>query len=252
MFARFANLTRYAADGTAPGSPAVGAAPATGTPAPGPDVAALVAEAVRSQVSPLLEKLTAKDAEIAQYKASLDAKDKDAAGAVAAKATAEEQIKALTSRFNETASASALHAAAGRFNFVNGDAREAAVALFKAKHKVEARDSGEVEASVGGKTEALGAAFEAFAKSPAVSLLIAASAQPGAGATTPSAPAGAPKSVKEMTDAEFDAGLAAGIFRGKFTNSNREPESVIQSKPQYFAKRREELIGAALRKAKPA
>ena len=141
MFARFTNLTRYAADGTVPGSPAAGAAPATGTPAPGPDVAALVAEAVRSQVSPLLEKLTAKDAEIAAIKASLDAKDKDAAGAVAAKATAEEQIKALTSRFNETASASALHAAAGRFNFVNGDAREAAVALFKAKHKVEVRDS---------------------------------------------------------------------------------------------------------------
>jgi len=234
MFRRF-----HAPEGTAPGQPA----PAPAAAPAAPDIAALVAEAVKAQVGPLLEKVSALEGEKAQAAAALAKAEAEKAGTVAAKASAEEQIAQLRKQFGEEKSRSTLGLAVDRYQYASPMHREAALTNFRALCPISVNDAGEVVAVMGGKPKSVPAAFdEWFAASGAI--YKAAAAQPGPGQPQPaSVENGAPrKSFREMTDAEFAAARAQGV-KGTLTQGHGAPIVELKTAVNPYAAKRAQLMG---------
>lgn len=250
----FRNWKTYMADTGAQGAPPVPAsAPATTTTGAGTapaasqiDMAKLVAEAVKAQVSPLLEQLNAAKTEAANERSAREKSEQEKATSVAKVATAEEQVKALRDQFHRAQSESTVHAAMDRFQYVSPEAKGLALTGFQAAFKVEVRDNGEIVATAGGKSQPVEAAYgEWFGKHGGP--LKAAAAQPGPGAPPPAGAEGGTqrKSIKEMTREEFSDFRRKGVTL-KLTNDARSPSVTFKDRSiPRVVERREALLAGA-------
>lgn len=233
-------FVRFNAPEAAPGQPAAGAAPA---PAPKEGAAPLppaMEAAVKAMLAPVLQRAEAAEKALADERAKAEKAEADKATEAAAKLSVEEQLKRFQAQFNAEKTKTAISAAADRFQYTSPTAKEHAVAVFKSQATIEARENGDVVATIGGKTQPVATAFEGwFAQNG--SIYKAAAAQPGAGAPQASMPDGSPKRVKDLSDAEFKAVLAQGV-RGKLTNDAKAPTVLIQKKENPYGGRRDTIL----------
>lgn len=245
----FLSFSSPADGGGAPPAPAPSAPPSAGAPAPAPapaaggqDLAALVAEAVKSQIAPLNEKIAALETERATATAALAKAEAEKAGSAAKAATAEEQIASLRRKFGESQASNSLTQAADRYQYASPLHREQALTSFRAECQVRALESGDPIATIAGKDKAVPAAFDEWFAAKG-SIYKAAAAQPGPGQPAPAAAEGAQprKAFKDMTDEEFAAARAGGI-RGTLTNDRGAPVIEVKTAPNPMLRKRHEML----------
>jgi len=205
----------FSPDGSNPGQPAAGSAPAAGTPAPAAGAPPATPPAGNDAPPAWAKALMA---EVESLKGGKQKAEADANAAAAAKLTVEQQLAAQRAEFESykaTAAKVQIKAEVGEVargvNFASPAFAEAGLALFQAQHRLEVKDGAVLAFGPDGKPQHLTQAFAAWTKGPGA-IFVSAAAQPGPGAPGAAPPAGSTpaKAWKDMTDEEFFAKWKAG------------------------------------------